>query len=376
MLRKRYARNDMYDDYNPACIIAFMHRTSSFLFLLPFFLLSCTPQTPSTALQTTLYVYRFEPPSFLEFSEGFQAVHDIPFTVPPMCGLFNVFSPPSGKFIAIELICPNGQTVLFLDTATNSVTQPISDFDSHFLAWTYDGSAAYLKIDSLGSPRVIRVSTDGAQDVIPITDFTYDLATSSKEAEFTFSFSRGLGQGSELWLAKRGGDVVEQLYADSFHYISFAHYSPDGSQIAFIKIPDTQTPFTAGELWVMDSDGSNARKLADADAGHGYVANWSPDGIKLAFVKRENPEDERADQSSEALISNIYIVEVQTGALTQITHLEDGRTETPFWSPDGNTLTFNVVINDRMNVHLANLSTGALRVLIEEASCCPAWMRK
>ena len=278
--------------------------------------------------------------------------------------------------MAVELSCPNGQTVLFLDTATNSVTQPISDSDSHFLAWAHDGQAAYLKIDSLGSPRVSRVSTSGAQDVIPITEFTYDLAASTKKAEFTFSFSRGLGQGSELWLARRGGEVVEQLYADPFHYISFARYSPDGSRVAFIKIPDTQTPFTVGELWVMNSDGSNARKLADADAGHGYAANWSPDGTKIAFVKRENPKDERADQSTEALISNIYIVDVQSGALTQITHLDDGRTETPFWSPDGNTLAFNVVLNDRMNVHIADLSTGEIQDLMTESACCPAWMRK
>ncbi|HET6822158.1 MAG TPA: hypothetical protein VFH34_05895 [Anaerolineales bacterium] len=352
-----------------------MPRTSC-LFLLPFFLLSCTPQTPPPPLKTTLYVYRFDPPSFLEFSEDFQALEEIPFMIPPSCGLFNVFSPPVGKFLAVELSCPNGQTVLFLDTATNSATQTISDSDSHFLAWTFDGSAAYLKVDSLGSPRVVRVSIGGGQDVIPITEFTYDLAASSKEAAFTFSFSRGMGQGSELWLANRGGNVVEQLYADPFHYISFARYSPDGSQIAFVKIPDTQTPFTVGELWVMDSDGSKAHKLADADAGHGYAGNWSPDGTKIAFVKRENQEDERADRSSEALISNIYIVDVQSGAETQITHLNEGRTETPFWSPDGNTLAFNAVINDRMNVHIADLSTGAIQVLIEEASCCPAWMRK
>lgn len=278
--------------------------------------------------------------------------------------------------MAVELSCPNGQTVLFLDMSTQSVTQPISDSDSHFLAWAFDGEGVYLKVDSLGSPRVVRISTGGAQIVIPITEFTYDLAASVKAAEFIFSFSRGLGQGSELWLAKRDGNVVKQLYADPLNYISFARYSSDASRIAFVKIPDTQTPFTVGELWVMDANGSNARKLADADAGHGYAANWSPDGTKIAFVVRENPEDERADQSSEALISNIYIVEAQTGALTQITHLDEGRTETPFWSPDGNTLAFNVVTNDRMNVQLVDLSAGELWTLMEASTCCAAWLRK
>ena len=256
------------------------------------------------------------------------------------------------------------------------VTQPVIDSDSHFLAWSHDGRAAYLKVDSLGSPRVIRAALKSEQDPIPISEFTYDLAPSPNGGEFTFTFSRGMGQGSELWLAKREGKVVEPLYADPLNYISYARFSPDGEQIAFVKIPDTSTPFTVGELWVMNADGSDARKLADADAGHGYAANWSPDGTRIAFVVRENPDDERASQSSSALISNIYVIDVQSETLTQITHLGNGRTETPFWSPEGNTLSFNVVINDRMQVHVSDLAAGKTRPLITEPACCPAWIRE
>lgn len=352
------------------------HRLVTLYWILITAFSSCTPKTPQLPLQPSFYVYRFDPPDFIEFSPDFQSINEIPFSIPPNCGLFNVFPAPLGKYLAIELSCPNGQTVLYLDTMTDSVTQTITDSDSHFLAWTFDGKAAYLKVDSLGSPRVLRVSVDRVQDSIPITEYTYDLASGSEPGQFIFTFSRGLGQGSELWLATRGGKTVEQLYADPFHYISFARYSPDGRQIAFIKIPDIQTPFSVGELWIMNADGSDARKLAQADAGHGYAANWSPDGTKIAFVKRENPNDERADQLSEALISNIYVVDVQNETLTQITHLEEGRAETPFWSPGGNTLAFNVVINDRMEVQLANIATGEIRSLVTESTCCPAWIQK
>ena len=126
----------------------------------------------------------------------------------------------------------------------------------------------------------------------------------------------------------------------------------------------------------MNSDGSNARKLAEADAGHGYAANWSPDGKQIAFVVRENPEDEGADQSSEALISNIYLVDVENAKLTQLTHFTEGRAETPFWSLDGNTLAFTVVMNGRMQVQIADILSGKIQPLITESTCCPAWMRK
>jgi Tol biopolymer transport system component len=360
-----------------------MCRFSSFFWLLSFLLFNCTPQTsPSPPLQTTFYVYRFSPPALVEFSEDFRAIGEIPSHLPPNCGLFNIYPAPVGKFMAIELNCPNGQTVLFVDASTSLsagsavVTQPVVDSDSHFLAWDPDGKSVYLKVDALGNTHIARVDTNGRPKSIPITEFTYDLSVNPSNHDFTFTFSRGLGQGSELWLAKDDGQIVKQSYADQFNYISFARFSPDGMQIAFIKVPDSQTPFTVGELWVMEADGMNPRKLADADAGHGYSASWSPDGKRIAFVVRENRYDEGANQSSDLLISNLHIVEVESGVITQITDFVNGRVETPFWSPDGNSLAFNVVVNDRMEVRIADLTTGEIRPLLPESTCCPAWMRE
>jgi len=350
--------------------------------LITVLLFSCT-STSTPPPQTTFVLYRFDPPAFIEYSEDYQLIREIPFVIPPSCGLYNTFPAPIGKYLAIELSCPNGQTVLFLDTESDSVSQPVTESDSHFLAWTSDGNAAYLKIDSLGSPQIIRAHVDGTQNQLEITEYTYDMTSNPTNEDFIFTFSRGLGYGSELHLAKNNGRNTSLLYSDQYNYISFARFSPDESQIAFIKTPDTQTPFTVGELWVMDSNGSNERKLADADSGHGYAANWSPDGKRIAFVMRENPEDENANQLSAALISNIYVLDVESVALTQITHFAEGRVETPFWSPDGNTLAFNEVVNGRMRVSIAdvdNVGVGSpnpeIMFLETESTCCPAWMRK
>lgn len=345
------------------------------LITLYFLLSSCSPQTPPS-LQTSLLIYRFSPPALLEYAPDLRPLREIPFPLPPNCGLFDLFPAPTGPFLLLELNCPRGQTVLLLDLETGSTSQPFPNADSHFLAWQSDGRAAYLKVDSLGNPRILRAFVDGRQDALSLPEFTYDLAALPNSRDFIFTLSRGLGYGSELSLASNDGRRVTLLYSDPSHYLSFARFSPDGKQIAFIKIPDTQTPFTVGELWLMNVDGSNPHKLADADAGHGYAADWSPDGTRIAYVVRENPADPQADVSSEALISNIYLVEVASGEVTPLTSFEQGYAETPHWSPQGNMLAFTVVANGRMSVFIADAASGEVKPLETEPACCPAWMRK
>lgn len=80
----------------------------------------------------------------------------------------------------------------------------------------------------------------------------------------------------------------------------------------------------------MDADGSNVRRLV---SGGGDAVNpaWSPDGQRLAFSWTRGFEPGNY---------NIFIMEVATQALTQLT-FGAGKNEHPTWAPDGRHLAFS-----------------------------------
>jgi len=380
--KNQFSATKAFDDYNPPPgynhFVSFTQMIAC-CSLLPV-LSACSLAKPSALSlspdQQALYVFRYDPAALVELAANDRPVREIPISLPAGCGLSGLFPAPRGAYLAMELDCAFGQTVLWVNTASGDARQAYTEADSHFLAWTADGGAAYLKVDTIGDPRILRVHTDGSQEFIPVTGSSFDIAPQPDGPDFTFTFSRGLGFGSEMWLARRDGGIVGQLAADNGSYLSFARWSPDGKHIAFIKIPDTQVPFPLGELWVMNADGSGPHLLAKADAGHGFAPAWSPDGTRLAFVMRDNPQDANADQYADALRSNIDVVDVESGRSIRLTQLENARVEAPSWSPDGNTIGVTVVLDDKIVVYLADVSSGEARPLSLESSCCAAWLRK
>jgi dipeptidyl aminopeptidase/acylaminoacyl peptidase len=336
---------------------------------------ACAP-TEVMSVTPTLHVFSHEESKFIALDAGLSPAEEIPFALPEGCGMGGVYAAPRGPKLAIELSCGFGPAVLLLDTGTARVEQPITDSDSHFLAWDPAGEALYLKVNNVNLPQAVKWHLDGKQEKLAISEYTYDLAPAPGGDAFLFSYSAGMGMGSEMRLTHGRGDAGERIASDELNYLALARWSPDGQRIAFIRIPDSATPFTVGELWVMDADGSGARPLAEADAGHGTPPAWSPDGQYVAFVARENAEDALADVSPTALISNLYLVNADTGALTQVTHFEDSRVQDLSWMPGSDAIAFTVVVDDRMTVFLQEGIAGKLRQVMEDEICCASWLQR
>ena len=78
-----------------------------------------------------------------------------------------------------------------------------------------------------------------------------------------------------LWQISVVGGAPRKLTDDA----RSPSFSPDGSQILFVRGPATDQ-----EIWVMQADGERPRNLVVADRSMFITPAWSPDGRKIVYV--------------------------------------------------------------------------------------------
>jgi Tol biopolymer transport system component len=118
--------------------------------------------------------------------------------------------------------------------------------------------------------------------------------------------------------------------------------SPDGRSLAFDSDRDgTRAVYVAGR------DAAGARRIS----GEGYAAvpRWSPDSRKLAFI-RADPARPR--------VWNVWVANVASGALQQVSRHRAGQAWGASWFPDGHRLAYSV--EDSLIV--SDLRDGTVRV--------------
>ncbi len=340
-----------------------------FTFLLLTLLCVCTPTPSADAPYTPAFFYLTLTPDaslFLLDNPTAAPRQSIPLNPPTDCSFFAQRPAPFGRWIAIEWECAFGPTVELFDSASGESHFALSDptIDSRFLAWQPDGRQIYLKIGTLSVPQTLRVdAATGKATELPIPAFVYDLTVAPNGKRLLYSLTKGIGFGSETWLSGPDGQNPSQLLVDAQNIVALAQFSPDGSQIAYIKFPDNESVTPPGELWVMSSEGGNAHLLATADAGRGLSPVWAPDGTKIAFIGRDRP----AEPDS----VNLSIYDLKQAALVSFPAVSSIQ---PVWSPDGALVVIGVAGGDKMELWFYEISSGQVTKAFSGA-CCAGWIR-
>ena len=145
-------------------------------------------------------------------------------------------------------------------------------------------------------------------------------------------------------------------------------WSPDGTQLAF----QSNTGGDVLRIYVVRADGSGLRPLTSArgaDVGDGASeAAWAPDGRSIAFTSNRDGDED------------IYVIKADGTGLRQITHntVDDMG---PTWSPDGRRLAFGRSTSgwEKSSIVVVELATGAeteIAHVHDDVMYSPDWQPK
>lgn len=220
--------------------------------------------------------------------------------------------------------------------ALSIVSGPGNDFTP---VWSPDGTQLVFASDRDGDFDIYLRTAEG--DEIRLTQNTVDDGHPSWSPDgrrIIFTSNRGGGYFQIYTMLPNGSDV-QQIGVVPGNNAMHPRYSPDGSQIAFMRASIT-APLCEWnwDVWVMDANGNNQRRVTTL-LGADLYPNWSPDGTEIVYASCRNFID-----------FDLYRKNVVTGTEDQLNSWFGSSEWGAAYSPDMEHLAFssNVVGNDEI----------------------------
>jgi dipeptidyl aminopeptidase/acylaminoacyl peptidase len=124
---------------------------------------------------------------------------------------------------------------------------------------------------------------------------------------------------------------------------SYPEWSPDGRFVAYASL--RSGPYN---VWITDVATRQSRQAAKSEGGQNGL-RWSPDGKYILYI---------ADEAGKE-IDDIFLIEVATGRIQNLTQTPDHAETGATWSPDGKQIVFTSHAKDEPNGEIAVIEVAS-----------------
>jgi Tol biopolymer transport system component len=203
----------------------------------------------------------------------------------------------------------------------------------HILQWSADSRSLLLK--NLVSQTIWVAGPNVILNQVLIPDVPRGVLTAAFAPDNSFI---AYVDPDRTYLIGLDGAHRQELAINGAEGNTFLRFSGDGQQLAHIRVQRPNT-YNAGELWVMTANGGNPRRLS-VGGSQDFDPVWTHDGQHIVFIHRENLEDTLADRDPSLLVSNLWVIDMDTRILRPLTRFRGKRVRLPSISLDDQRITF------------------------------------
>jgi dipeptidyl aminopeptidase/acylaminoacyl peptidase len=250
--------------------------------------------------------------------------------------------------------------------------------DSRSVVAVVAGSIHVFDVDGTLPPRVLNEQVGIGGSVSDLDEFNAELGDLFRPPDGDEILYIGNGpEGAGLYRQPlAGGDPIGLLTTEDspipFADLSSAQWSPDGDYVTVAA--SERMDGSGGRLYVMNADGTDLRRLSTFESPVGLVheehAAWSPDGTQIAFLRWINSQDGTD-------VRPVTIVDVASGDEREVGDVNVNGYAGWGWSPDGRSIVEvpSEPSPDANRVLLVDARTGAVTRTGWAAESAASWQR-
>lgn len=263
--------------------------------------------------------------------------------------LTGLYPSPHSRWVVIEVSHWIPQIVDIVSRNSLSLFAESTTTHWQFLAWHPDGQRILVSANE----KILSINLASGASASVDLDLSIEEHPSVRAMSFSpdglwladavvYSPVRNIRDHSMLEIGIRDRDnarrVVSQIPNAGFIIDHSLLWSPDGKQLLFVANSHEH----GYQVWAVDVIQAEARMLMPLTNYGQYASRalWSPDGHYIAVIKAEDTPD------GMGITSNIFLINVESGTIRQVTDFSERQLSHLHWSPDSQMIAFAISMGD------------------------------